>query len=172
MARPVQLTSKEKATLHIKKARNGKGIFAKVEFLPGATIYEVTGPFITCDVDEEIDEVVRDNAIRFSSKWYVSPEGKVGAIQNHSCNPNAKVMKKDKRLFVVALSHISRGEEVVIDYSTIVARDDIWEMQCNCGEKNCRKVIGPFHKLPKKLKDAYVSLKAVPPYVYRKPIKG
>src|SRR3989344_4978740 len=92
----------------IKNAKNGKGVFASKEFLPGQIVYQVRGKLIDTDT---------------------------------------------------------------IDYSTIVADDDVidrtipYEMICNCGESNCRRIIGNFSSLPKELKDRYLEANAVPVYI-------
>ena len=58
------------------------------------------------------------------------------APQNHSCNANTHF----DGLNVVASRNICEGEELTLDYATFL--DEYMEpFQCNCGEKNCRKVI-------------------------------
>lgn len=153
--------------LVVKKARNGKGIFAAREFASEEVLYEVTGVFIAGDEDEDIDEVARDNAFRYSKDRYITPTGNIGAFQNHSCEPNAKVVKKGKRLLVVAAAPIPKGAEILIDYSTITAADDIWEMPCNCGSKTCRGVVRSFDTLPAALRKKYLQCGMVPVYVAR-----
>lgn len=152
-------------SLVVKKSRNGKGIFAVREFAPEEVLYEVTGTFITGDEDEDIDETARDNAFRYSKDLYITPAGTIGAFQNHSCEPNAKVVKKGKRLLVVAAAPVPKGAEVLIDYSTITAADDIWEMPCNCGSPKCRGVVKSFDTLPAALRKKYLKHGMVPEYV-------
>src|SRR4051812_5720905 len=96
----------------IKKARNGKGVFAGKDFRKGENIYEVKGARITCNEDDELDEKVRDNAFRYDEDRYIDPTGGVGEFQNHSCDPNAAVVKKRRRLFVAAARALVKGEEV------------------------------------------------------------
>lgn len=58
------------------------------------------------------------------------------APQNHSCNPNTEY----EGLNVIASKFIPAGEELTLDYATFL--DEHMEpFECNCGEKNCRKVI-------------------------------
>jgi hypothetical protein len=75
------------------------------------------------------------------------------------------VVKKQKKLYVLAHTTIKPNEEIVIDYSTIIADDDIWKMKCSCGNKNCRKIIGKFSRIPKKLQKEYLTLGVVPEYI-------
>lgn len=96
---------------------------------------------------------------------FINPKGKVGDFLNHSCNPNAFVKKENKKLFVCALKAISSNREVFIDYSTIIAGDDSWEMLCNCGSKKCRKIVGKFKLLPKEIRERYKGSNIVPNYI-------
>ena len=158
---------KNNRKLDIKKSRNGSGLFSKVNFKKDDVVLEVVGKFITGDVDEYIDDEIRSNAYRFSRELYISPSGELADLINHSCKPNSKVVKKNKKLFIEAIGNINKGDEIVLDYSTIIASDDIWKMKCNCGEDVCRKNIGKFKSLPKKLKDLYISEGIVPSYILR-----
>lgn len=51
---------------------------------------------------------------------------------NHSCDPNL-----DRNH--VALRDVEPGEELTVDYSQF--SDENWEMECNCGSKNCRGIV-------------------------------
>jgi SET domain-containing protein len=155
----------ETKDLIVKKARNGLGIFAKKDFKVGKKVFEIKGSRITGDVDEDIDDTTRSNAYRFDKNFYISPDGRMGDFLNHSCKPNVKITKEKGKLFVMTISDIKKAKEFVFDYSTIVASDDIWEMKCNCGEKDCRRVIRGFKSLPKKIKEFYISEKIVPKHI-------
>jgi len=95
----------------------------------------------------------------------MDPGNKMGYWLNHSCSPNSRVDKINGKIFIITARDILKNKEVLIDYSTILAKDDIWEMICNCGEKNCRKVVKRFNTLNKKLKDKYIDLGIVPKYI-------
>ena len=55
---------------------------------------------------------------------------------NHSCEPN--VWYSGHGQTVVARRDIKRGEELTIDYSTLLADMEV-EFECKCGESVCRK---------------------------------
>ena len=85
------------------------------------------------------------------------------SYMNHSCNPNTVVKHKTIAIKdTIAFRDIKKGEELTHDY-TAGAFDQIetnnpWKMKCNCGNKNCRKIItGNFFKLPLKLQRKYYS---------------
>ena len=148
-----------------RETRNGLGIVAKRSFEEGEVLYEVTGVFISGNAEDDIDETTRANTFRYSEDLYISPDGTIGDFQNHSCEPNAMVVKKNVGLFVVAMAPIKKNDEVLIDYSTIIAADDIWEMRCNCGSAQCRGTIKSFDTLPIELRTAYVDGGVVPEYI-------
>jgi SET domain-containing protein len=151
--------------IEIRKSKNGLGIFSINGFSSKEVIFEVKGSFISCYEEDDIDEKTRANTFRFDEEKYLSPEGEIGDFLNHSCNPNSTVLKNDEKLFVVAVNDIGKNEEVTIDYSTIIALDDSWEMKCNCGSNKCRNQIGTFDSLPKEIKHKYVLLNMVPEYI-------
>ena len=85
------------------------------------------------------------------NKWLNPSTKELGYYVNHSCNPNARFKAPH---YLAALRKIKSNEEITLDYSTLI---DIpkWDMGCACGEKNCRKVIKSYSKLPAKLKKKY-----------------
>jgi len=89
---------------------------------------------------------------------------------NHSCQPNAGIKG---RVTVVALKNILKGEEIKLDYS-ITEEDLLWQLEypCNCGTKDCRKIIRSIQGLPEKTFKKYLPF--VPTYfrkVYEKRLK-
>ena len=79
--------------------------------------------------------------------------------------PNSYNLKEGEHLFLVALDKINSGEELTIDYSTIIALDDFWKMDCNCGEINCRHKIGNWTTLPKDIFKKYTDRRMIPEYI-------
>ena len=157
----------EEKKVYVKDARNGKGVFARKKILPEKMILEIKGVFLTCNEDDDIDEETRNNTFRYDDDLYISPGKDIANFINHSCEPNAKVVKKNKKLFIYSILPILKDEEVLFDYSTILARDDVWEMECNCGSQKCRKVVKQFKKLPLKLKEKYIKEEIVPDYILK-----
>lgn len=157
----------EEKNVYIKNARNGKGVFVRKKILPNKKIFEIKGVFLTCNEDDELDEETRNNAFRFDEDLYISPGKDIANFVNHSCEPNVKVVKKNKKLFIYSILPILKDEEILFDYSTILARDDVWEMECNCGSKKCRGVVKQFKKLPLKLKEKYIKEEIVPDFILK-----
>lgn len=151
--------------LTVKKATNGLGIHTTAEFKAGQTMFRINGTRKHYTTLLERGGTFLDNCFRISENYYLSPEGHIGVYLNHSCEPNAKVVKNGQKLFVYTITHLPKGAEVLIDYSTITASDDIWTMRCNCGAATCRKIIRNFSKLPVGLQQKYKNAHIVPQYI-------
>lgn len=151
--------------LTVAHTRNGQGIFTTHDIKPEQIVFAILGVRKHYTTLLERGGTFLDNCFRISENYYLSPEGHIGVYLNHSCEPNAKVVKKGQKLFVYAITHIPKGAEVLIDYATITASDDIWTMRCNCGAASCRKIIRNFTKLPKVLQKKYKILHIVPTYI-------
>ena len=61
---------------------------------------------------------------------------------NHACEPNCKAYVSDARVFIYALRHVNRGEELTIDYALVVDGTQTPEIRelyrCHCGSPHCR----------------------------------
>ena len=79
-----------------------------------------------------------------------SEKGGPARFINHSCEPNAGI-KED--VYLVAMRDIKKDEGVAFDYSMITADD--WVLECACGTRSCRKLIGNYRDLPDSLKQKY-----------------
>ena len=75
------------------------------------------------------------------------------------------VVKEGAKLLIKAARSLEKGEEIVIDYSTIVGSDDVWRMRCRCGCAHCRRVVKSFTTLPKKTREEYLARGMVPAYI-------
>lgn len=124
---------------------SGKGLFANRDFKKGETVFIFKGEVVDWQVKDEKTSLYGPNWVGIGkNKWMdvIAP----GVYINHSCNPNCGIKGK---VHVKALKNISKGSEVTIDYS-ITEMDKMWHMNCNCGSKNCRKIIRSIQFLPKK----------------------
>ena len=95
--------------------------------------------------------------------------GEPGRYANHSCDPNAGVEGTGPHgLKLVAIRPIRRGEEVCFDYSTTMDEDH-WTMPCRCGNPECRGIVADFKELPKALRQRYLALGIVQPFIANQP---
>jgi len=151
------------ADLIVKKTENDKGIFSNKKFKKGDKIFEFNGSFFTFDQLPTPYNEVEDHYVQIEKDLYMGPSGKEDDFFNHSCNPNSGLKINGKKVFLIAIKNIKKGEEITWDYSTTMDEDE-FEMICNCGSKKCRKIIRDFKHLPKYLKQKYIKLGIVPEY--------
>ena len=155
-------------TLAVKPVRNGRGIVALKAFRKGAVICEIDGRIVSAEEVWrywDIDERLGENCFRFDADRYLDPNGRLGQYANHSCNPNAGIVKRRGRLFLKAVAPIAAGDEVTHDYSTLLGADDVWKMRCNCGGADCRRVVRNISKLPAATFRKYRRLGIVPDFI-------
>ena len=149
-------------------ARVGRGIFAARAFRGGDEVVALEGRVVNYALLwERAGSRFAANCIRFGPETYLDPGDGFGAYLNHSCAPNAAVVKNANRLHLVAARRIAKGEEVVIDYSTTIGDDDVWRMRCRCGQPSCRRLIRNFGSLPAELRAHYLTNGFVPPFIVR-----
>lgn len=112
----------------------GKGVFALHDFKKGDVV-------IKWDISHQLtpEEVKK---LPEKEKRYVSClNGKYILMQspskyvNHSCDANTYAYN----FCDMAKRNIKKGEEITGDYSEAEIPD--FEMKCNCGSKNCRRII-------------------------------
>jgi len=156
----------------------GRGLFADRRFVCGEKILVFDGiPFSRNDNGEKIlvfdgipfsrnDSIhateAGANLLQTDSRRYILPNPP-GVFVNHSCNPNAGIASRRR---LIAVRNIEVDEEIRFDYSTTMD-EELWTMQCLCGEPNCRRTIGDFKYLPVEVRERYVGLGIVPGFIRR-----
>lgn len=151
--------------LTVTQSRNGLGVISKKHIPKETVLFEITGPKITCDEDDDIPEIIRSNTYRYDENFFINPEGTIANYVNHSCNPNTKVIKRGDKLYLQTIAAVLPGKEICFDYSTILGSDDSWKMKCNCGSKKCRSFVKKFTLLPKELRNKYNQKNIIPEYM-------
>lgn len=129
----------------------GKGLFAIKDIKKEEVIADWTGGKIyeaeSCT--KLPTEEIADHAIQFEEHKWIDTEG-IGRYSNHSCEPNCGIKGKFQ---VVAMRDIKKGEWCTWDYE--MTEDSDWRMNCKCGSKFCRKVIGAFQNMPEEVRKKY-----------------
>ena len=151
--------------LYVKKTRNGSGLFVSWQVEKGKLILKVLGTPFSVKDEKKFNEKIIANSFRFDEKTYINPSDEPADFINHSCSPNCSIVKIDNKLYLLSLRKILPDSEILIDYSTIMAKDDNWKMKCNCGSKNCRIIISKFDTLPPKLQKKYLEIGIVPRHI-------
>ena len=139
----------------------GMGIFAAKNIEKNEKIFVVKGKIIKDNYGDK-GKYSGERWLIIAKQTWISPfRSNPYWFINHSCNPNAGSRGK---VTVVAMKRIKKGEEITIDYST-TEEDHYWRMKCNCGSKNCRKIIRSVQFLPEKIFRQYEPY--IPKYLQR-----
>lgn len=152
-------------SIAVGKSRIGNGLFAARDLRKGQTIAKITGRRVSADEVWDRGGAFADNCFRFGPETFLDPLDGPGRYINHSCAPNAAVVKRNQQLFLVAAAPIRAGREVVMDYSTILGADDIWTMRCRCGTAACRGLIRNIATIPASVRKDYLDRGMVPGFI-------
>jgi len=145
----------------------GMGVYAGENIKKGETIKTLSGEIISFNesierIKKGIEEQTDSLQVRLEKDMHLD---ELSRTFNHSCNPNAG-LRKISELF--ALRNIKKGEETTYDYSATVGPNivfSLWSMTCDCGSKNCRKIIGNVLTIPEKTLQRYDELEALQDYI-------
>ena len=129
----------------------GLGVIAGEDIKKGDLITLVRGPIRHFRVATKKDAQKYAVWIGRSKYTWFDPKPPLNRI-NHSCNPSAGIRG---RVRMYALRDINKGDEVTVDYSTIEPQS-LWNMQCTCGSKKCRKVVRSIQFLPQAVYKKYL----------------
>jgi len=132
---------------------HGIGLFAKKYIKKGEVIALIKGKILYRIVVDKKTSSSGPNWIGIGKNKWINPKMYFDHI-NHSCNPNAGI-KGSKT--VVALRDIKMNEEITIDYS-ITEEDTLWRLpkKCQCGSKECRRIIRSIQFLPGRVFNSYL----------------
>lgn len=132
----------------VKVQRSGidrRGVFARSTIKKGEVIAVWGGHIITEKefkrLSRKIFKDIENYATKLADGFYLVSCTKGGLEDddffNHSCNPNAGIKG---HIMMVAMKNIRAGEEVTYDYCMTDA-DFACSFACQCGAKNCRKIV-------------------------------
>ena len=125
----------KKSTIH------GKGLFASEPILRDEIVAIKGGHIYDRKMLKEIAKELDSTEIQIEKDLFIGPlrtKQRKGSMLflNHSCEPNVGIQGQ---IAFVAMRNIQPNEELTHDWAT--TDDDDYEMVCNCGVKNCRKII-------------------------------
>ncbi|MBS3141408.1 SET domain-containing protein-lysine N-methyltransferase [Candidatus Woesearchaeota archaeon] len=133
----------------------GRGLFAIKPIKKGEVIGIKWGHIINLKKLNEILNEIGDTYFQINDDFFIAPISKNEIkdsmmFLNHSCNPNAGI---EGNIVFVAMRDINEGEEINIDYAMSDSLE--YELKCNCGNKNCRKIISGKDWMRKDLQKRY-----------------
>ena len=153
------------SSFHVKRALYGQGVFAQQAFTKGDIVFVVPNRYARISYPQLLRKRNTDNPLQISPRRYLDWKAP-GVLFNHSCAPNLGLTSYPELAFI-ALSDIHRGEELTWDYSTSIDKDTMCDFECGCGAKTCRKTIGGFKWLPKRLRAWYTKRGVVQNYLLK-----
>lgn len=142
----------ESKKIAVKITKNmARGIIAVEDINKGEIIFDwIGGKIYEAESCNKLPKEVADHAIQFEEHKWIDTDG-IGRYFNHSCEPNCGIKGKFQ---VIAMRDIKKGEWCTWDYD--MTEDSDWRMECKCGSKSCRKIIGAYKNLSKKIRDKYL----------------
>ena len=120
---------------------HGEGLFARERILKGEIVCVKGGYIYDHETLKAMPGWYRAAEIQLAEDLFIGPnaeserEGSM-IFSNHSCNPNIGIQGQ---IVFVAMRDIQPGEELTHDWAT--TDDDNYELECNCGAQNCRKIL-------------------------------
>ena len=104
---------------------------------------------------DKVEERLGPAEIQVTEDLFIGPatrkEREGGMMHlNHCCEPNLGVQGQ---IVFVALHDISKDKELTFDYA--MTGDEPYEMKCNCGAQNCRRVIAGRDWMKKDIQQKY-----------------
>lgn len=153
--------------LSIQSSRHWKWVFTTAIIQEKEIVCKVLWDLLTTQELEKdwIDSEISVNAYRYDQNHFISPWKHISNYINHSCDPNVYVEKIDDVLLIKAIKRINPLSEILLDYSTIMAKDDLRSMNCDRLSDNCRKIVLSYDKIDKKTLQYYINHKLIPDYI-------
>lgn len=125
-----------------KSSIHGFGLFATEDIKKGEIVAIIGGIVVPVSERKEYWKKVGHFGTQISDNFYVVPSNKEevekGGAFNHSCEPNVGWAGD---IQVIAMKDIKKGGEITMYYGMYDSLSEAFK--CNCGSKNCRKIIKP-----------------------------
>lgn len=133
----------------------GRGLFAREPIARGEIVAVKGGHIFDIKTLRHLQPSLGPAEIQIADDLYIGPtasadrEGSM-IFSNHSCDPNIGVQGQ---IVFVAMRDIHAGEELTHDWA--MTDCDEYEMGCNCGATNCRKIITGRDWMKPELQEKY-----------------
>jgi SET domain-containing protein len=134
----------ELAPVTVKKSSiHGSGVVARAKIAAGTPTLEYLGKRLSPAAARR--QTDNPYLLNVDARTTIdgSAENNVARFLNHSCAPNLELLVYKKRVFLIALRDIKRGEELTYDYNLVIHGDvdvqtALADTACACGAPDCR----------------------------------
>lgn len=124
----------------------GKGVFATKAVPAGTLLAVFGGDIMRVEEIDALPEHLQLYPMQIEERFVIGYRSALPPEDtdyfNHSCEPNAGI---NGQIFLVAMRDIMAGEEVTFDYAMVLSETPgcgyVFEMECLCGRRGCRKTI-------------------------------
>lgn len=158
------MKAKVRSDFAVGQTHVGKAVFAARSFKRGEVVTQFKGPRIHESKMPKRYKGKNDRYLQIERDYYLGPSGEIDDIINHSCNPNTGLKFTPKGIFLVAIRDVKIGDEITWDYSSTLFGSS-WKMKCDCREENCRRIIGDFTLLDRRIQQKYLRLGIIPKHL-------
>ncbi len=139
---------------------HGKGLFAVRQIKKGEIVAIKGGHIMNERELKESEALYEMTFFQIEEGFYIGAREKSEVkhnklFMNHSCDPNVGYRGQ---IVFVAMREIKAGEELTFDWAMGTDESNLWkdwEIKCNCGSANCRKVLTPHDWRIKELQRRY-----------------
>ncbi len=133
------------APVTVKKSKvHGQGVFARAKIAAGTPVLEYLGKRLSPAAARK-QQPDNPYLLNVDAKTTIDGSGddNIARFLNHSCAPNLELLVYKKRVFLIALRDIKRGDELTYDYNLVIHGDvdiptALAETACSCGAPECR----------------------------------
>ena len=135
----MQLSWHNPKTQRQQASEKGVGLFANAPIAKGELLCAWGGAILTDEELPNLPDFALDRTLQIEEGLHISS----GLIDddadcvNHSCDPTGGVVGQ---ITLVARRDIAAGEEITFDYAMTDSSPHM-DMECFCGQPNCRKLI-------------------------------
>ena len=116
---------------------SGSGVFAKTNLPKGSEIETLTRPLVKSSKIPQSGQTGYGHNIQIQKDWWLPLNHSSFYHVNHSCSANVNIDIQGTWVNVVARRNIMNGEELLVNYESLIYADDDFTFKCNCNSTDC-----------------------------------
>ena len=120
---------------------SGTGVFAKKDLPQDSEIETLTRPLVKHSKIPQYGQTGYGHNIQVQKGWWLPLNHSSFYHVNHSCSPNVTIDIQGTWINVIAQRDIMNGEEILVNYESLIYADDVFNFKCNCNSINCSTLI-------------------------------